>query len=312
MTESRTGVFDRSATPRISVVMPVYNSEAYLAEALDSILAQSFISFEVLAIDDGSTDGSPDILRHYQKKDSRIVVISQENAGVAAACNAGISAARGEYIARMDADDVAWRDRFARQVAALDANPECVALGSAFRLVDPEGRILKVMNGPTEHSEIDFRLIRYQRLAICHPAVMLRADAMHKIGGYRSDFPAAEDIDLFLRLAEIGKLGNLPDILLDYRLHLASIGHSRRFQQMLDAWNAGKSAAERRDILFSTPKPMVDQAPQGPADIWRKWAWWALSSGEVATARHYAWRALVAAPTQRASWHLAVNALRGA
>lgn len=297
--------------PKLSVIMPVYNTAAYLEGAIGSILAQSFTDFELIAVNDGSTDASAEILDRLAAQDPRLVVIHQENSGVSKAANTAIAAARGIYIARMDSDDIAWPERFAQQVAALEARPEVVALGTQFRLIDPEGRVLKVLPVPCDHATLDAQLMREQSLAICNPSVMMRTDAVNKVGRYSERFSSAHDIDLFLRLAEVGELANLEMVLLDYRLHMSSIGYSGRPKQIHNAWIAGKEAAARRGVPFEVPEPVAGAKPRGMDDIWRKWGWWALGGGNVATARHYARLAVKKNPLSGQNWRLALMALRG-
>src|SRR5688500_13291621 len=140
----------------ISVVMPVFNGQRFLAQAMDSLLAQTFRDFEVVAVDDGSTDKSPEILRRYAKADSRVRVIHGDHAGISAALNRGIEASTHEWIARIDADDVAAPERFARQIAAAKASPNVVVWGTFAQHVDAAGKVLGISRtGPT--SEAAFR-----------------------------------------------------------------------------------------------------------------------------------------------------------
>ncbi len=297
--------------PKVSVVMPVYKAERYLAQAVDSILAQSFPDFELLAVNDGSPDGSGGMLESYSARDSRVKQIHRENGGVTAALQTGIAAAQGLYIARMDSDDIALPERFARQVAYLDAHPDIAALGTQFLLIDPDGRPLKQMELPLDHAAIDARLVSEQGLALCHPSVMMRADVLAQLGGYDTRFPKAQDIELFLRMGEVGRLANLPEVLMEYRQHPDSIGYADRSGQAHLAWRAGKEAAARRGLPFDAPEPTGRSHAQGRADIWRKWGWWALSAGHVATARHYGRRAVLDGPFNKENWRLAAMALRG-
>ncbi len=126
--------------PVISVILPVYNGEAYLALAVDSILVQTFRDFELIAVHGGSTDRSPEILRDFADRDMRVRVVRQDGKGLVGALNQGIALARGELLARMDADDIAHPDRFATQVAFLRGNPDIAVVGSAMTLIDEAGR----------------------------------------------------------------------------------------------------------------------------------------------------------------------------
>ena len=199
-----------NSRPAVSVVMPVYNAQRYLAEAVDSILAQTWRDFEFVIVDDGSTDRSPKLLERYAVRDSRIKLIRRPNTGIVGALNDGLAAASGELVARMDADDVALPERFEKQVAYLAEHPEVVALGSRVTGVDPYGCVLFHSEHKLAHEEIDAGLLRGVGWAIVHPAAMLRREAVAKVGGYRKEFQWVEDLDLFLRLGEAGRLANLP------------------------------------------------------------------------------------------------------
>lgn len=299
------------SNPKVSVIMPVYNTAPYLEAALRSILAQSFTDFELIAVNDGSADGSGAILDRLAAEDPRVRVIHQENSGVSRAANVAIEAARGIYIARMDSDDIAWPERFAQQVAALEARPEVVALGTQFRIIDPEGRVLHIRSVACDHATLDAQLMREQSLAILNPSVMMSAAAVHRVGGYSERFSSAHDIDLFLKLAEVGELANLQTVLMDYRLHLSSIGHSGRSKQIANGWRAGKEAAARRGVPFDVPEPVAPERQRRLDDFWRMWGWWALGAGNVATARHYARRVVMKNPLCKQNWWFALMALRG-
>ena len=162
--------------PRISVLMPVYQAERYLEEAVESILAQSFDNFELLALDDGSTDASPDILEALARRDDRIRVRRTEHAGLVSQLNQGLAEARGEFIARMDADDVSHPARFERQLAYLDAHPDCVAVGTGTDEVDPERRIIRTFDIRTTHEEIESRLMQGDGGALIHASALYRTD----------------------------------------------------------------------------------------------------------------------------------------
>ncbi len=296
--------------PKVSVVVPVYNTGPYLASALDSIFAQSFTDFELIAVDDGSTDGSSNVLADLANGEPRMRVLSQANGGIVSALNNGIAEAKGTYIARMDGDDIAYPGRIAAQVERLDDQSDVVALGTQFRLVDPDGRALKHSPVPCDHDALEARLLRDQSLSICHPSAMIRRSALEEIGGYSADYPHAEDVDLWLRLAEVGKLANLEKTLLDYRMHHSSIGMTKRQAQLDSAHRAGHDAALRRGL----PAPEVRTAQEVARTLhatFLRWGWWALGDGNVSTARFYARRSLAAAPFSVESWRLGLMALRG-
>ena len=295
--------------PRVSVLLPVHQAEHTLASAVESVLAQTFEDFELIAVDDGSTDGSRRILERFAGEDNRVRVFSRENRGLVTTLNEASGTARGEYLARMDADDLCEPQRFERQVAHLDAHPGCVAVGSRVLLIDAEGSPIRTFAEATTHDEIDGAHLAGQGGAICHPAVMLRAEALKRVGGYDPAMKHAEDIDLFLRLAEVGSLANLPDVLLRYRMLADSVGHRHRDVQHATTVAAVARAHERRGL--GAPPPLPEKAPVPVAELHRKWAWWALEAGHRATARKHAARALARAPLATASWKLALVALRG-
>ena len=200
----------------ITVLLAVYNGQQYLREAIDSILSQTFRDFEFLIIDDGSTDNTLFILNEYARRDSRIKLVTRPNKGLTYTLNEGIFLARGEFLARMDADDICLPQRFEKQLAYLRQHPECVLVGSRVQLMDPEGLPLREMSQEQSHQEIDDAHLN-RGWPVVHPATMMRLSAIKQIGGYRDEFNTLEDLDLFLRLAEVGKLANLPDVLLRYR-----------------------------------------------------------------------------------------------
>ena len=212
--------------PRVSVVLPVYNGEPFLADALESILAQSFRDFELIAIDDGSRDASGEILDRLAARDDRVRVVHQTNAGIVAALNRGLALARGELIARMDADDLAHPERFARQVVFLDAHAEIAVVGCAVTLIDRVGNRIRDVEYPLASEAVAAFLACGSPLA--HPAVMMRRAAVLAAGGYREAYLHAEDYDLWLRMAERYRIANLPDRLLRYRQHATeqSLVHS--------------------------------------------------------------------------------------
>src|SRR5262249_25956297 len=148
-----------TALPTVSVVMPVYNTEVFLADAIDSIVAQTFTDWELICVDDGSSDGSLDVLRRYERADPRMRVVSRRNTCVARARNDGMAVARGRYIAAMDSDDVALPERLRRQVDYMDSHPECVGLGAAVRIVGPDLMPIKEELRPLDHETIDRRVL---------------------------------------------------------------------------------------------------------------------------------------------------------
>ena len=204
--------------PVISVLMPVFNGGKHLAKAISSILEQTFQDFELLLLDDGSTDESLRILREFEALDSRVKVTARENKGLICTLNELVAQARGKYMARMDADDVAFPDRFARQLCFLDENLDVVCVGGCFEIIDGADRYLTTLKQPQSNSQIQDLLLAGHS-AISHPTAMVRSVSMRAVGGYDVRYCAAEDYDLWLRLGEIGELANLSAVLLKYRVH---------------------------------------------------------------------------------------------
>ena len=232
-----------NVTPRVSVLMSVYNGEAFVAEAVESILTQTFQDFEFLIVDDGSTDRSARILADYAGHDPRIRVLSQQNRGLIASLNRGLNEAQGVYIARMDADDVALPERLALQVTFLDANPSVAALGGAIELIDERGQSIRIVDYPTLPDDVRTEMIKGCPLA--HPAVTMRADLVRSLGGYRPAFRHAEDYDLWLRLDEKADIANLPEVVLRYRIHDRKVSSVHALAQR-EATIVAKHAAECR------------------------------------------------------------------
>lgn len=210
-----------SASPPLSVLLPVQNEEGALREALDSLSAQTFSSFEVLAVDDGSTDGSSDILLDAARRDPRIRVARQEPSGIVAALERARSLARGRYLARMDADDVALPRRFQAQMELVAADPGLTAVGTRVRYFprkkvrDGARRYEAWINGLVSHEEMVRDL--FVECPIPHPTLLIRADVLELVGGYRArGWP--EDYDLILRIWEGGgRLGKVAEPLLRWR-----------------------------------------------------------------------------------------------
>ena len=301
---------DRAQTPKVSVQVPVYNAERYLDSAMESILEQTFEDFELVVIDDGSTDKSRAILETLADRDGRIRLTSRENRGVTATRNELLELARGEYIAIMDSDDLSLPDRFAEQVRFLDEHPDHVAVGTRSAFIDPEGDVIRNWLELESHEQIDAAHMAGEGGALIHPSAMIRRQAVVDLGGYRDAFEPAEDYDLFLRLGEVGKLANLPRVLFQYRQHLSSFGYAQRERQRRGARLARAEARERRGIA---PR---DEGEDALATVpvsahYAKWGWWALDGKNVRTARKYAWRALRAKPLAPVHWKLLLCALRG-
>jgi len=296
--------------PTISVVMPVFNGAAYLGNAIESVLAQTLGDFELLVFDDGSTDETPVVLASHERRDSRIQVLRRSHRGLTPLLNEGLHLARGRFLARMDADDLCLADRFARQIAYLEEHPECVAVGAQVIAIDSDGDPLYRTSFPITHEEIDYRHVRGKSGQIAHPLLMARTDVLRAIGGYCEDFSVAQDFDLLLRLAEVGRLANLPRVLLKYREHPRTISQQHRERQ-LEAVREALSRAWKRRSMTVPPEPLLIDQP-GPETVWEKelqWTGQALGCGYRRSARKHAWRAVRAKPISRSAWRLLGQAL---
>jgi len=232
--------------PRVSVLMPVRDGAQWLALAIDSVLAQTFADFELLVIDDGSSDRSPEIAADHAVRDARVRLVRQDALGLVAALNRGLREAQGDLIARLDADDLARPERLARQVAAMDANPRLNLIGSWAEKIDAEGKPAGALTPPSDRQELRDTLARTNPFV--HSSVMLRTEAARRAGGYRAAFEAAEDYDLWLRLSEHGDIAIIPEPLVLYREHGGNVTVRKAARQMFSARLASRAAASRLSI----------------------------------------------------------------
>lgn len=211
--------------PEITVLMAVYNGERYFGEAIESILRQSFGDFEFVIVDDASTDGTSSILKEYALTDKRIRLIRNEkNLGLSKSLNRGLEMAKGAYVARMDADDIARPERFATQLAWLKGHPEILVLGSAIQMIDKDG--CQLATNPPPFSSVEMRWTSFfgQQFVVCHPSVMIRRELFERFGFY-AEIPTSQDLELWGRLMYENPypIANLDEVLLDYRVHSKAI-----------------------------------------------------------------------------------------
>lgn len=276
----------------VSVVLPIYNGERYLESAVASILGQTFRDFELICVNDGSTDGSQSLLEKLAANDERIRIVSRPNTGIVGALNDGIAAARGEFIARMDADDLSLPERFAKQLAFLQSHPAVVAVGCHVLRIDPEGLPIGPEEFPTEHATLLRRLRMGEGGKIPHPGVMIRRSALAAIGGYRQKYQWVEDLDLYLRLGEVGELANLPEILLHYRFQFESVNMTRRGQQAGIIFECLEETAARTGETVEKSENMLRWIERPPDRILQRqsWARRALACGHWQTARVHSLR----------------------
>ena len=230
--------------PLVSVVMANYNGERFLQSALDSILAQTYRDFEFIIVDDGSTDGSKEIIAHYHQNDRRIRAAYLAHSGLVNALNYGCGLSEGCFIARHDSDDIAKPDRLEIQVAYMLANPAVALVGGGIECIDTTGKVLFIMNWPSRADSLhDYLLLDCY---ICQSTVLFRKDVFYEIGAYRSEYADAEDYDLYLRMADNNLVENLPNILCQYRLHPAQVSSSKSSQQLISGIAARLATRARR------------------------------------------------------------------
>lgn len=222
--------------------MSVYNGERFLADAIDSILAQTFADFEFLVLDDGSSDATPAILADYAARDSRLRPIVRENRGLVVSLNELLAEARSPIVARMDADDICRPQRFAAQLAFLAKHSDHGVVGSWSEDMDEFGGPYR--NNAAEHPVSDAevqRNVRHGGPLLCHPSVMYRRELVLAAGGYHAAFRHCEDYDLWLRLASRTKIANIPERLIRYRHYLGQVSKRHATEQQIGAaiaWQA--------------------------------------------------------------------------
>lgn len=252
-----------SPVPAVSVVMSVYNGERFLREATDSILRQTLENFELIVVDDGSTDHSRQVLAAVD--DRRLTVLEQSHEGLATALNRGVDRARASLIARMDSDDVSRPERLEKQYRFLLRNAAVALVGTAARIVDYAGAEVGAWHPPEDHASICRRMIRANQFA--HPTVMFRKEAFLAAGGYRQDMPFAQDYDLWLRMTPRFQVANLEELLLIRRVGPDQFGTRRETLQMRWAVKARLEALKRGDYPLSQAvdllQPLISAALPG-------------------------------------------------
>ena len=221
-----------TVTPTVSVVMPAFNAAEFIDEAISSILEQTFRDFEFIIVDDGSTDDTADILQKYAGADGRVRVFRQANQGVIAALNCGCRMAQGQFIARMDADDVSLPQRFDRQLEFLKGHPEIGILGTWASEIDKQGSVIGTWCLPASPKVLKWT--HFFRVGVIHPTVLMRREILEKVNFYRPEAMYADDWDLWLRASAITEFGNTPEILFKYRISGKNISKRLR-QECLEA-----------------------------------------------------------------------------
>lgn len=234
--------------PKISVIMAVFNTEKFVGEAIESILNQTFNDFELIIIDDASTDNSLSIIRKYEKQDERIkVIVNEVNLGISKSRNKGVAVVRGEFIANVDSDDINLKDRFEKQINYFLDFPETLVLGGRHKLIDSEG------NEKPYTWSFPGKVYRWDTLttkvAVMHPCMMTRTNYIREIGGYPEGLENAIDRALFIEMALAPKfsMNNLSDFLIKYRIHSNSTSNKEAILQTENSRKVRKQAVE--DVL---------------------------------------------------------------
>lgn len=236
--------------PNISVVMPVYNVEKYVFAAVQSILKQTFENFELIIIDDASTDMTYDIVNKFQ--DKRIIKLqNKKNIGIANTLNKGIQLAHGEFIVRMDGDDISKSNRFEKQLNFMQSNPELMISGTHMDLISSEGNFIKQQKKEIGKEEIRIGLF-FGHTALAHSSIIIRKQLLDSYClRYDSAFQYAEDYDLYCRSTQYSLMNNLEESLIQYRIHDDSVSRKYHFQQQIDAKAALYLHLRRLRIPFS-------------------------------------------------------------
>jgi glycosyltransferase involved in cell wall biosynthesis len=297
----------------ISILIPVYNSSRYLGAAIESALAQTYEPFEVVVIDDASTDASRAIAQAYAQRDARIRFIPHStNLGLPATRNEAVQAARGEFIANLDSDDTAMPNRLARQLQYLREHAECIVLGGQTLFVDEDGDPVGISEQKLTHEEIEAELFEGRGLALLQTTSMMRRSDVLAVGGYQPGLRTCEEHDLFLRLAERGRLANMPDLLGAMRKHPGSftaIGHvedSNTLRRKVIA-----DALQRRGLPPGSRCPRTWRAPQSLAEWHATWAGEAFFHGYRFSGWKHLRRALRCNPLCPAALRIFVDATLG-
>jgi glycosyltransferase involved in cell wall biosynthesis len=248
--------------PRVTAIVPLYNTRAYLEQALDSALAQHYRDFEVVVVDDGSTDGSGEIASSYARRfPRRVRLLQQANAGLPAARNTALQAGRGDYFALLDADDVWHPDHLALAMDAFDADPDLGLVHANIRRIDSDGRVLGV---PQRHWRPDldaYRTLALREEHVACPTAVFSREAVRQVGGFDPQFThlGCEDRDLWLRIAERFRLRYLDHVAADYRVHARGMSRNReRMARARQRLLCKLALSPRGKPLYGAARAMVE------------------------------------------------------
>lgn len=215
----------------VSIILSVYNGEQYLEDCIQSVLAQSYKEFEFIIINDGSKDGSLSILRESEKKDKRIIVVDKENSGLTKSLNIGVKKAQGDYITRIDADDLWTPNKLQVQVDFMDANPDILLSGSRINFIDGLGNPLPDEKDLDALNDEEIRKVYLFKNPFCHSSVIFRSQVVNEIGAYNETFQFAQDYEYWYRIMKLGKVEVISEELVSRRISDDMIGISKNRNQ---------------------------------------------------------------------------------
>lgn len=266
--------------PKVSVIMTAYNTEKYLSDAIKSVLAQTYDNWELVIIDNGSSDRTGDIAATFARQDPRIIVRSlEENIGPALSRNESVRISQGKYLFLLDSDDIALPTRFETQVEFLEKHPEIGAVGSDADLIDENGKIVGHKSKPAGQAEIKFRMLL--QTPFIHSSVCMRTEAFRKSGCFDAEFTYAEDYDLWSRMAANGCVfANIRQTLAQYRIHGQSISISGDTQSkqaelsfLINERNIAPYIALRHDVIILLVR-LVNGYKLGMSETFRALYWY--------------------------------------
>ena len=250
--------------PHVTVLMPVFNRERFVDEAIQSVIGQDFDDFELLIVDDGSSDRTPEILWEWARRDPRIVVITlPENQGIPSALNQGLEHARAPYIARLDSDDLMMPRRLAAQATVLDNDPDVVLVSSAYEMMDSEGNYLDTWPGDEPHEVVTY-LLNFFNIVGGGGQVMFRRSEVLAEGGYAREYPSSEDYDLWVRLLRRGRILTLPLIGMKQRDH-----NARSAVQYANIKHANWTAIMGQSLSRYLGRPIRQEEVDALITVWR-------------------------------------------
>lgn len=252
--------------PKVSVITAVYNGEKYLTEAIESVLAQTFIDFEYIIVDDGSTDKTPEIIKEFVRRDSRINTVRIENSGPANARNVALQMAKADWIAVLDADDVCLPSRLKEQIGFVKDHPECILVGSGCMEITTDGRLIKEHYYPSDHDKL-FKNLEKRSKFFPHSSNFYKRMLGSIAIRYNERYPASQDYNLWLVLSDLGKIGCVNNILVKLRKHNSSISNIESGKLQAAMGLCAAICHFRREAGLSDPSQMEE-------DVWKEFVKW--------------------------------------